>query len=353
MPRPVDTVLHIGTGKTGTTTIQGVLAHSREALAEGGTLYPRAFGNQRHLKFGFLVLPDRQLVRSSEWLRAGNADLDPEEFRRRVRRRLRRELTPAVRRVLISEEGLYRRNAAAVERVRQFTDARGGSVRILIYLRRQDDHLSSNYQQVVKGGGIARMADWASSDLHYMYDYYDHLSRWRANIGPAAFVVRTFEPARFVRGSLVEDFIEAAGIEVDVTSLAPAERRNESLCAGAVEILRLFNLYRVEHRGARAGLIINSEHTRRLHAIDGPVLTLPDADLDRFQERWEASNAGVAREFLDRADGELFGSARRREGTTTEQVLDPARLDEYLDLLEVPAAERSAIRAIAEREARG
>jgi hypothetical protein len=348
---PVDVVLHIGTGKTGTTTLQSVLGRSRSTLLAGGILYPRAFGGTRHLRFGFFVQPDPQLVRSPEWLRAGNADTDPADFRRVVRRRLRREITPDVQRILISEESLYRRNAATIARVRQFTEARGGSVRVVIYLRRQDDHLASNYQQVVKGGGIARFDQWVGSDMQYMYDYHRHLARWRDHLGPATFVVRTFEPERFLRGSLVADFLDAAGLDVDETQLAPVERYNESLCAEAVEVLRILNLYRVESHGAQAGLIINIDYTRRLHQVDGPLLTLPAADLDHFQAQWEACNRAVAREFLDKPDGELFAARRREVRTTTEQVLDPARLDDYFTLLEIPEDQHAAIRAIAEREA--
>ncbi|MDZ5623110.1 hypothetical protein SFC88_19885 [Nocardioides sp. HM23] len=351
MPEPVDIVLHIGTGKTGTTTIQSVLGRSRAALAAGGTLYPRAFGRRRHRGFGFLILPDPQLVRSPEWLRAGNADLDPEEFRQRVLRRLRREITPDVRRLLISDEALYRRNAAAVTRVREFAEARGGATRVVIYLRRQDDHLASNYQQVVKGGGIARIAEWAATDRHFMYDYHRHLARWRDHLGPATFVVRTFERERFLRGSLVADFVDAAGLAVDETELAAVERRNESLCAEAVEVLRLLNLHRVENEGARAGLIINSDHVERLQRVAGPILTLPAETLDRFQDRWAASNRAVASEFLDAPDGELFRSTRREHDTTTRQLLDPARLDHYLEILEIPEQHHAALRQIAEREA--
>src|SRR5688500_3020841 len=110
MPRSVDVVLHIGTGKTGTTTIQGVLGRSRAALAAGGPLYPRVSGRRRLLGFASLVQPVAQVWRSPEWLRTGNADLDPEQYRRKPRRQLRREITPDVRRVLLSEESLSRRN---------------------------------------------------------------------------------------------------------------------------------------------------------------------------------------------------------------------------------------------------
>ena len=349
MPEPVDVVLHIGTGKTGTTTIQSVLGRSRPELRAGGTLYPRSFGRVRHLAFGFLVMPDDDLVRSPEWLRAGHGDTDPEVFRRGLRRRFRRELAPDVRRVLISDEALYRRDAATVERVRRFTEARGGSVRVIAYLRRQDEHVASNYQQVVKGGEVARMSTWVATDLSPTYDYHRNLSRWREHLDPDAFVVRPFEPDRFVGGSLVDDFLDAADLDATAADLAPAHRRNESLSAEAVEMLRLLNLHRVEHRGAQAGLIINREHIRRLQHVPGPILTLSDADLDRFQERWEDSNRALGRTFLD--SQEPFTGPRRTEGTTADQVLDPTRVDDFLDLLEIPEEHHDAIRAIAEREA--
>src|SRR5438309_11963248 len=40
--------LHIGTEKTGTTSIQNFLAQNRDHLREKGILYPRAAGNQNH-----------------------------------------------------------------------------------------------------------------------------------------------------------------------------------------------------------------------------------------------------------------------------------------------------------------
>lgn len=346
-----DVVLHIGTGKTGTTTLQSVLARSRDRLAVDGTLYPRTFGNLRHLRFGFFVMPDAQLVRSPEWLRAGNAEKDPEQLRRTLRRRWRRELTADVRRVLISDEGLYRRNAATIKGVRGFTDTMGGSVRVIAYLRPQDEHVASNYQQVVKGGEIARFAEWVETDLAHTYDYHRHLARWREHLDPDEFVVRRFDPASFVGGSLVDDFLETAGLSVTSADLTTVERKNESLSAEAVELLRILNIFRVEHEGARAGLIINRDRVERLRVVPGPTLVLADDLLDRFMARWAESNRRVANEFLDDPSGGLFRTPRSRDGTTTDQRLDPDRLDHFLALLDIPEQEHAGIRRIAEREA--
>ncbi len=353
MPDHVDVILHIGTGKTGTTTVQEVLGRSRAVLAEGGTLYPRAFGRERHVKFGFLVAPERELVRWPEWRRAGLAGTDPMDFRRQVRRRLRRELTPAIRQLLISDEALYRRSPATLDRVRRFVDARGGTLRVLLYLRRQDQHLASNYQEVVKAGETRRMSDWVRADetLAHVYDYYGHVARWRDRVSPTTFVVRPFEPPSFVGGSLVADFVDAAGLDVDVSRLAAADRRNTSLGAEAVEFLRLRNIHQVEDHGLRIGSIRNRPFVKRLAGDADATLTLPDAELDAFLGRWSASNRKVASAFLPDLGGQLFRADPRPDRTTSAQFLDPARVHHFLERAAVPEAEHAAIHRIAEREA--
>jgi len=56
--RPVDLVLHIGTGKTGTTSIQSFMNANRSRLAELGFLYPRTPGKVRHTRISLSVLPE-------------------------------------------------------------------------------------------------------------------------------------------------------------------------------------------------------------------------------------------------------------------------------------------------------
>jgi hypothetical protein len=221
----------------------------------------------------------------------------------------------------------------------------------VVYLRRQDDHLVSRYQQVVKMGEVAPLTTWAKQDWVGTYDYHVRLTSWR-ELEPDGFVVRRFERERMVNGSLVSDFLDAAGIGLDEASLTHTEPRNESLGAEAIELLRILNIYRVEYEGERPGLFGSHHHVVKLREVDtGPVLTLPEAELDRFMAPWEAPNRQVAREFLEDASGELFSADRKTEGTTTEQRLDPARLDRYFELLEIPQAQHAAIRRIAKKEA--
>ena len=86
----VDIVLHIGSSKTGTTTLQRVLRRNPEALRATGHLYPRTPGSVRHTKLGLFVRPDDELARHPDWIRGDYGTITG--FRRSFRRRVAREI---------------------------------------------------------------------------------------------------------------------------------------------------------------------------------------------------------------------------------------------------------------------
>ena len=347
----VEVVLHIGSDKTGTTSIQQLLRRNRSALLDRGVLYPRSPGRVRHAGLGLYARPDDVLLESRDWLRGELPE--PTVFRRRLRRRLLREVTESgAPQVVLSDEALYRMAPDSIGRVGGLVTGLGGRVRLVVYLRRQDDHLVSRYQQAVKVGEVLPLDVWALRDFSNMYDFADRLRKWQVTLEPAELVVRTFERERFSGGSLEQDFLDAAGLDVRVADLRSVEIRNESLGVEAIEVLRILNLHRIRDAGLETWQISNRDHVRKLRdAATGPQVTLPEADLDRFMTQWAESNRRVAADYLGDPSGALFKTPRRTAGTTTEQVLDPARLDLYLALLEVPEEQHAAIRAIAEREA--
>jgi hypothetical protein len=342
--------LHIGTGKTGTTSLQVFLRRNRHRLAGAGWLYPRSIG--RHVHFGVWIRPDRELANAFSAGRAGTRMFGTvEELRREVPRRLLAEVRRAgLDQVLMLDEGLWQSSEPSLERLRQFADAHASAVRLVCYLRRQDDHLVSRYQQVVKHGETRTLRQrMAEIDLAKTYDYYARLRRWLSIIDPDELVVRRFERHRMLNNSLYDDFVAAAGLGIPTDDLPP--RRNESLDAESVEFLRLLNIYRVE--SGDKDLPDRHALFQNLRDIGtGPVLTLPEPELDRFMGRWTDSNERVARELLGEPDGLLFTTPRKSQNTTTQQWFDPARVDEYLAALpQLPGRLAKPLRRIAEREA--
>jgi len=348
---PLDLILHIGSGKTGTSSIQHMLNKGRERVAELGTLFPRSPGLGRHVQLGLFIRPDAELGKLINWHKQGYSS--PADFREDFRSRLFAEINDSgLTRVLLSDEALYGCSVDALKGLRAFTDEIARSIRVVVYLRRQDDHVCSRYQQVVKTGETRRLAQ-RLEEVNYKktYDYHSRLETWRRLIEPSEFVVRPFESERFVDGSLYKDFFKAAGLGTWSDDLETARPLNESLDAEAVELLRIVNIYRVEHEGAVPGLIDNRKLVARLAgSATGPTLTLPDTVLDAWMETWEESNRAVAREFLGDETGQLFGAPRKTHNTTTEQRLDPARLHHFIELLDLPKRMHAPLRQLVERE---
>lgn len=341
-----DIVLHLGVGKTGTTTIQQLMRLSRDALAERGYLYPRTPGAVRHAKLGLYFRSDEELDSMPAWHRLRAQD--PDRFRRRFHRRLTAEIADARPRcVIFSDEALYGLSRPSMVRLREFVDQVGGDVRLVVYIRRQDEHLTSYYQQHVKVGETRRLAEWAADDRASTYDYARRLDRWAASMNPSSFVVRRFERPSFKDGSLEADFLDAAGIVgVEPVTLP---RANESLDAETVEFLRIYNLYLVRHAGGRPGVMDHRGLVRELAEHGGgPTLTLPDDELTQFLERWQPSNDEVAARYF--GESELF-TPGRKEGTTAVQHLEPARVDHYLEIGGLPSDIRPELYRIAEAEA--
>jgi len=345
---PIDVVLHLGTGKTGTTTIQHLMQQNRSALAEQRVLYPRTPGPVRHARFGLSFRSDAELEAMPTWHRMRAQS--PERFRRRFLRRLRAEIAAAApTTVVFSDEALYGLVPDSVSRLRAFTDSLGGQTRLVVYLRRQDDHLTSDYQQHVKTGEVRPLVQWvADHNRSATYDYASRLARWEVAMAPAELVVRRFERSAFKDGSLEADFLDAAGLTGIEPALIP--RKNATLDAETVEFLRVLNLYLVAHAGETAGLIDHRELVRRLaEHSEGPPLTLPERDLDRFLGRWTESNLETARRYF--GNTELFREPRKTT-TTDVQWLDPDRVDHYLDVGELSSSIRQDLHRIAVQEAR-
>ena len=351
LSKPVDLVLHIGTGKTGTSSVQFFLRDNRERLRELGHLYPKSPGGARHGRLSLFIKSDEELLMAPNWYRQKQSN--PAAFRKAFRHQLFAEIERSgVSRVILSDEGLYSCSDPALQRLRGFTDRIAHHLRLVVYLRRQDDQMVSRYQQMVKTGEVRRLAEWAQQDMAGTYDYHTRLRTFSELLEPAEFVVRRFEPDRFVDGSLHQDFLDAIGIDARADELQQVPNRNESLDAESVEFLRLVNLYRVEHEAATAGVIDNRKLVLQLaEASTGAVVTLPDRTLDEFMARWTESNQAVAREFLGDETGELFRMPRRSGNTTTEQRFDPDRLDHFVTRFEIPEPWRAPLRRLAEREA--
>lgn len=189
-------ILHIGASKAGSSSIQSFLRRNRFGFAKLGYIVPDSA-----LSVGGPVTGEHVFA-----VQALNRPGDARTFRDRMDA-IFDQSGPEARAVLISAENLSNLGNSAI--IAGLSDAY--DVKVVMYLRRQDELLTSSWQQ------------WASkleTDFHAwlitalkQYGQWDRvLAEWAAHAGKDGMIVRVFDRASFLHGDLLQDFVDAVGL---------------------------------------------------------------------------------------------------------------------------------------------
>ena len=215
--------LHIGMPKTGTSSLQAFLGLNRKLLLKKGVDFPDG-GD-------FLLLRWIPGVHNGLWTRY---TYNKPEFQKLCDQTYKLcENSPIV---LFSDEGVFHSYIKGREKVRGLAEnarAHGHSLEIIMYLRRQDEFLMSNWAQIVKVRSPKSFDEWMAkrrSDGDEA-DYYEYLSNLAEDVGKEHLHVRIYEKSRFTSGerTIFSDFLEILGID-DLTGFEYPERmKNVSL----------------------------------------------------------------------------------------------------------------------------
>lgn len=197
-------ILHVGTHKTGTTTIQDTFALNRQFLAEEGLIFPQiGHENGQHgLVMDWIQLPEKyHLETSSEhaWLK------------------LARDHAHSDRTVLISTEELSRANPSVdLRKLRDLISA-FDEIKVVCCLRNQVSFLQSIYLQVVKSGAhvpwsnFFEVAVGTRMATGLLLDYSSLRSRFETGFQPHE--IRFFSYERVVRtdGGIIGNMMDECG----------------------------------------------------------------------------------------------------------------------------------------------
>lgn len=311
-------LLHIGSEKTGTTSIQHWAAANRAALAARGILYPAAPGERANARpepnhvglalavserarapglLGMLGLPDA----------AAAAD-----FAARMEPRLAEEIAAAgCGTLLLSNEHLSSRlrDEREVAALRALVERAAGRVaewRVVLYHRRQDAMIQSIHAMVVLNGGTQPFR-LDANPRDQRLDPRPILGHYARVFGEDAVAVRVFDRARLVGGDAVADLFSLLGVDPREAGFARPPDANVSLGGSALELLRLLNAHvpptrEGQRNPVRLALV---SALRRLPPEPRMALAPRDA-LDAFLARYDEANAEIARRWLRRPDGVMF-----------------------------------------------
>lgn len=311
MTKP-DLILHIGQSKTGTSSIQRVLGARREALAKLGVCYPLSPGWANHGLLPASLVPVEQLGHFHPNVWDGMA---PAARLARFRAEFARELAamPADTRLLLISAEQMSGLLDTPERVGALRDLLAphvGSVRVVMYLRRQDSHYASGYTQALRVGHVGPpVLPKVGPAQRRDYDYAAILDLWASVFGEAAVTPRIFEPESLKNRDVVDDFLQVCGIDLQVPADDPDRQSNLSLTPGGIDLVRAM----AEKLGAAPGGLNGSSPLWR-RFVQGANDHLPG--------RGWRPGAAEARDFLARF-AEVNEAVRRRWFPSRETLFTP------------------------------
>lgn len=332
-------ILHIGTVKTGTSSIQESLGRSRNALLAHHIHYPtiRPYNHIFTLPPIFVKDPGR-----IDWFRRKLQPFEDKEIKvQGFAREWRREFE-ACRRdddFIVSAEHL---SAAffveeAVQRLKEFVEPYFEKVTVIAYIRHYDSWIPSEVQQSIKNGFSARNDILAMvqnlQNCPPLMSYQKSLQKWVNVFGREAIVVRPFHPPSFYRNSLLSDFFHACGLPADDISI-PEIRTNESLSAHAVAFLHKYNqTYPLFVNGAvnsKRGLIRDGLPVQMYNK-----LRFEKFKLDLVYSPQQAQTLNEEIDYVNQffAEGERFQHISPAEGQTRVPNADDIPVEFFVELI--------------------
>jgi len=237
-------ILHIGTQKAGSTSIQRSLGTSRKTLLEHNIYYP-AIKPYNHI-ISFLPIfmddPVNSLVFQRKLKSYEDKDLKVKAYRKSW---LKEFKTCNKENFVISAEHFTIPSFKVdfVARLKEFVEEYFEQATLIAYVRHYDKLIPSHVQQIIKNGldekSIKEILDDALN-CPPILSYQKSLEKWIKVFGRENLVVRPFDPQAFYRGSLLADFFHACDLPAE-DILIPEIRSNESMGKNAIAFLQAYN----------------------------------------------------------------------------------------------------------------
>jgi hypothetical protein len=288
--------IHIGTFKTGSTTIQNFLARNALVLEREGLGYCHGKDFPYYFKFGDYPLEQLAYTDRSPIIRhyLGKAH---------------------VHSLVLSSELFSRKpTGKKISHLKMHLEALGvNAFRIVCYLRRQDLLIESLYTQCAKKGEPAARPEDYLSDTTYtdFIDYAKFLALWGEVFGNENLIVRPFEKGQFYGGDLIRDFVHVLDLDHLYERCAVSTAPDEANVRPNSVMVAMHDLYNRANPGlgSQAGRLRHVFEACGLADLENPsdgTCFLTYAQRREILESFRASNACVARAYLDRDDGRLF-----------------------------------------------
>ncbi len=318
-------VLHIGTHKTGTTSIQKFCARNRARLRAGGVWYPDydLIGKESHYAHHHLAnaiagLPTSrgQRADAARFFEAARAQAGAREIVLVSAEAFSRHVSPPVElaaneyQVAGTDERYWAGRRAFVEQVAAAVGSE--DVEVVAVLRRQDECAESMFKERVKGTSYAEPFEDYLEGFSHRFRYFDQLSVW-AEFFPKVRALAYEDLAGCP--DLVAAFFDTLHVPLE-DGLERVRRLNVSMSNDLIAYKRELNrsgrdegeLYEI------AELMQSDEFQQGLDLDQGSTLWPSVERRLAYLEKFRQQNAEVLRHFAGPPRAELFPSPSEEPG---------------------------------------
>jgi hypothetical protein len=302
----MELVLHIGTEKTATKTIQHFLYQNRTQLLSQGIALSNTLGIPNNAILPMLITRGVGF----EWYLEKLKLNDPEalvHFFEQTRNAFLKEveqLSRTAHTLVISSEHLHSRlfQIEQISNLKEFLSPLFSNISVICYFREQTELIKSSYSTLIKSGGTTSFSNWLNSCSIENYFCNHHLSftKWKNVFGKTNLKPRLFLKNEFYETDIRKDILRQISPTLDFTNFEfSANNYNLSLgllglamgkVVNSVCALNLKNGLPSESRE----IILNKIENLEIQSVGS--LCVPN--IKELYQKFAPSNIKFAEEFL-------------------------------------------------------
>ncbi|MEL4896864.1 hypothetical protein [Crocosphaera sp. Alani8] len=298
--------IHIGTFKTGTTSIQTFLSENRNILLNKNILYPLSSRTKKY--------PDAHHNLASELIKEKRSYLPNEMYE--INAGKWKDVVKEIEefkgtKVIISSEHFNRLTFEEIRMIRKYLA--NYVIKIIVFLRKQDEYFQSYYCQDVKIGHY--WGDIKKYIARYKNegDYYKKLEPWKQIFGQENIIVRVFN--KDFQKELIDQFL--AIINFKMGKLKDKKRKTKNITP-SFKVIKVINFLNVIARGKLKlskkncrvlylNSLLNSENKIRkvIERVPNSLLEnqlLSENEKKELLQEFQQSNYQVAQEYLQQVN---------------------------------------------------
>ncbi|MFI3272290.1 MAG: hypothetical protein R3Y11_09365 [Pseudomonadota bacterium] len=303
--------LHIGTEKTGTTTIQEALYRNQEALHDVGFHFLQCAGKKNNRAIpsycfandhydDFFKSKKIYTIEQKKCFKSALKALLDDEIK---------NLPSYIHSVIISSEHFHSRTNTneEIENVFSLLSQYFAETKVICYLREQAEVSTSHYSTYIKSGHTISFVEHIKrcTSANIYYNYHAMLTNWAKVFGKKNLIVRLFDKKAFVNGDLLDDFFTSIDPSLLQSINKDIPRQNESLTELGQLIGRAANsTFSIYDKNGAPHPLRETVFRAITNEFKGKGKQISLAEYDSIYNEFKESNALLSKEYFNMKKGE-------------------------------------------------